>query len=158
MGCLWAKSRMVMKLRSYIFICCLFLWMCIVYMFVYIIYMHWKFVFYAIDLFVNVVLPRKVTPATCQETVVGGKQGYFPCEIHLSNKSYLCVSHISCRSYDYHKFEVTLATPSLWDITGFKTVVSVCMVSSSSSRKVQLQKSEDKRTALVAGMWGRNKT
>ena len=36
--------------------------------------------------------------------------------------------------------------------TNAKFIIFVFICSSSSSRKVQLQKSEDKRTALVAGM------
>ena len=43
----------------------------------------------------------------------------------LTNR--FCVGHISWRSEDFHKAEITLATLSFGDITGFQTVVSACL-------------------------------
>ena len=46
-----------------------------------------------------------------------------------SNKSYVCFSSISWKSYCCNKVEVNLATLSFWDITGFMKLVSgVCLV------------------------------
>ena len=48
-------------------------------------------------------------------------------KILYSNKFYFVVSQSSSRSQNCHKVEVNLTTLSFLDITGFKTVVSVCL-------------------------------
>ena len=58
-------------------------------------------------------------------TVGGASNGHAPCRILSLQQRLFCVSGISWRSYDYHRVEVNLATPSCGDITGFEIVVSM---------------------------------
>ena len=58
--------------------------------------------------------------ATCLKTVVG-----VSCKIFLFQQIIFCDSQISLRSQSCHNYEVTLATISFLDITGFIAVVSV---------------------------------
>ena len=46
----------------------------------------------------------------------------------IPNLSRICVHQISWRSYDCHNIEVNPATISFVDITGFRIVVSVCII------------------------------
>ena len=54
-------------------------------------------------------------------------KGMLPITYFHSNKASFCIIQISWSSYDCQKVEVNLATHSLGDITGFKTVASVCL-------------------------------
>ena len=63
----------------------------------------------------------------CLKTVAWSKQGMLPVKYLRSNKSSFCVSQISLRSQGYHKNEVNLTTLGFEDISGCKTVVSVCL-------------------------------
>ena len=63
----------------------------------------------------------------CPKTVLGGKQGHAVYNVLSLQQSLFCVCHISWRSYDCHRVEVSMATISFVDITGHKKVVSVCL-------------------------------
>ena len=72
---------------------------------------------------------RSESPRTaiCLKTVVGGKQGHAPVKYFAATNPLFCVGKILLRLQDCLKDEVNLATLRFGDITGFKTVVSVCL-------------------------------
>ena len=63
----------------------------------------------------------------CLESMLVGMQGHVPCGILLFCQLLFFVSVKFHEDHNCHKVEVSMVTLTLWDITGFTTVVSFCV-------------------------------